>query len=56
MKNKTITFKISGRTDYMGFTWFSTFVNGIPLMDKGVHVKFHALNKTHAREMYNQTY
>lgn len=47
-----VTFKRKGRTDYMGFTWFSVYVDGQPLMKDGVHVAYHCLDKEHAMAVH----
>lgn len=48
------TFRKTGRKDYMGFNWFAVYLNGKPVMEQGVHLKYHALDMDHAREMHEK--
>ena len=50
-----IKFKPSGKRDYAGFQWYKAYdENDQPIMERGVHLAYHANDAEHALAMYNQ--
>lgn len=50
-----IKFKASGKRDYAGFQWYKAYdENNQPVMERGVHLAYHAVNTEHALAMHNQ--
>ena len=50
-----IKFKPSGKRDYAGFQWYKAYdENNQPIMERGVHLAYHAVNTEHALAIYNQ--
>jgi hypothetical protein len=49
MKRTHLTVLKRSPYDYMGYAWFEIFINAKP-----TGTQFHALDKDHAVEMYNQ--
>jgi len=46
--------KHSNRIDYTGRSWYFLYKDDQPVMEKGTHVAYHALDENHALAMHTQ--